>query len=194
MDEDLPKMDPIWEEQPKEPQVDAPPPMQVIVQPAQPEAAESATGQTLPQNPTSPPQAQFIQGQMQPMNMGMGTGMGAAPQQVVYIPLKYQPATNYRTISYIVLAIGILAAFLGNILAEITGFYALSDLSSVLCCGSFTAVIFLDAAYYKGKADWESANGLSNTGSTASLVIEVIFGLICALFFVLTLLSMATEF
>ena len=91
MDEDLPKMDPIWEEQPTQPQVDAPPPMQVIVQPAQPEAATSATDQTQSQNPSSPPQTQFIQGQMQPMNMGMGAGMGAAPQQVVYIPLKYKP-------------------------------------------------------------------------------------------------------
>ena len=124
----------------------------------------------------------------------MGAGMGAAPQQVVYIPVKYQPTTNYRTISYLVLAIGILGSFLGNILAEATGFYALSNLSSVLCCGSFTAVIFLDAAYYKGKADWESANGMSNTGSTASLVIEVILGMICACFFVLALLGMATEF
>ncbi len=187
-------MDPIWEEQPTQPQVDAPPPMQVIVQPAQPEAAGPATDQTQSQNPSSPPQTQFIQGQMQPMNMGMGAGMGAAPQQVVYIPLKYKPTTNYRTISYIVLAIGILGSFLGNILADITGFYALSDLSSVLCCGSFTAVIFLDAAYYKGKADWELANGMSNTGSTVSLVFEVILGMICAFFFVLTLLGMATEF
>ena len=194
MDEDLPKMDPIWEEQPTQPQVDAPPPMQVIVQPAQPEAATSATGQTQSQKPSSPPPAQFIQGQMQPMNMGMGAGMGAAPQQVVYIPLKYKPTTNYRTISYIVLAIGILGSFLGNIMADITGFYVFSDLSSVLCCGSFTAVIFLDAAYYKGKADWELANGMSNTGSTASLVFEVILGMICAFFFVLTLLGMATEF
>jgi hypothetical protein len=189
MDEERPKMDPLWEQQSEPPQADTPPPAQVIVQAAQPDAAGSATDQTPPPNPISPPQPQFIQGQMQPMNMGMGMGMGAVPQQVVYVPLKFQPTTNYRTISYIVLAIGFLSNILGNILAEFTGAYILSDLSTVLCCGSFTAVLFLDAAYYKGKSDWQAANGMSNTGSMVSLVLDTILGFLCALFFVLFVLG-----
>ena len=112
------------------------------------------------------------------------------PQQVMYIPLTYKPTNNYRTISYIVLGFGFIASIFGNILAEATGSYLLMDLSSLVCCGSFTAVLFLDAAYYKGKADWQMANGMPNTGSTASLVIESIFGIICAIFFVLILIGM----
>ena len=111
------------------------------------------------------------------------------PQQVVYIPLAYKPTKNYRTISYIVLGFGIIASIFGNILAEVSGSTLLMDLSSLVCCGSFTAVLFLDAAYYKGKADWQMANGMSNTGSTASLVIESIFGIICVIFFVLMLIG-----
>lgn len=119
----------------------------------------------------------------------MMTGITTVPQQVIYIPLTYKPTTNYRTISYIVLSFGVIIAIFGNILAEVSGSYILMDLSSLVCCGSFTAVLFLDAAYYKGKADWQMANGMPNTGSTASLVIESIFGIICAMFFVLMLIG-----
>jgi len=119
----------------------------------------------------------------------MMAGTTMVPQQVMYIPLTYKPTTNYRTISYIVLAFGIIAAIIASFLAEASGSYLLMDLSSLVCCGSFTAVLFLDAAYYKGKADWQMANGMPNTGSTASLVIESIFGVLCAIFFVLMLIG-----
>lgn len=119
----------------------------------------------------------------------MMAGTTMVPQQVMYIPLTYKPTTNYRTISYIVLAFGIIGAIIASFLAEASGSYLLMDLSSLVCCGSFTAVLFLDAAYYKGKADWQMANGMPNTGSTASLVIESIFGILCAIFFVLMLIG-----
>jgi len=119
----------------------------------------------------------------------MMAGTTMVPQQVMYIPLTYKPTTNYRTISYIVLAFGIIAAIIASFLAEASGSYLLMELSSLVCCGSFTAVLFLDAAYYKGKADWQMANGMPNTGSTASLVIESIFGVLCAIFFVLMLIG-----
>jgi len=119
----------------------------------------------------------------------MMAGTTMVPQQVMYIPLTYKPTTNYRTISYIVLAFGIISAIIASFLAEASGSYLLMDLSSLVCCGSFTAVLFLDAAYYKGKADWQMANGMPNTGSTASLVIESIFGVLCAIFFVLMLIG-----
>ena len=119
----------------------------------------------------------------------MMAGTTMVPQQVMYIPLTYKPTTNYRTISYIVLAFGIISAIIASFLAEASGSYLLMDLSSLVCCGSFTAVLFLDAAYYKGKADWQMANGMPNTGSTASLVIESIFGILCAIFFVLMLIG-----
>ncbi|MGB0516247.1 MAG: hypothetical protein ACPGKR_04835 [Poseidonia sp.] len=186
MNDELPKVDPLWEQPSTQPDVGHLPPAQNIAQPAQPQPAMPAMGQAPSSVPTTPPPTQYIQGQMQPM-MG-GTTM--VPQQVMYIPLTYKPTNNYRTISYIVLGFGFIASIFGNILAEATGSYLLMDLSSLVCCGSFTAVLFLDAAYYKGKADWQMANGMPNTGSTASLVIESIFGIICAIFFVLILIGM----
>ena len=122
---------------------------------------------------------------MQPMMAG--TTM--FPQQIMYIPLTYKPITNYRTISYIVLGFGIIATIFGSFLANVSGSILLLDLTNLVCCGSFTAVLFLDAAYYKGKADWQMANGMPNTGSIASLVIESIFGIICVIFFVLILIG-----
>lgn len=180
MNDELPKVDPLWEQSSTQPEVGHAPPAQHITQPSMFEM-----GQAPSPNPITPPPTQIIQGQMQPMM----TGITTVPQQVIYIPLTYKPTTNYRTISYIVLSFGVIIAIFGNILAEVSGSYILMDLSSLVCCGSFTAVLFLDAAYYKGKADWQMANGMPNTGSTASLVIESIFGIICAIFFVLMLIG-----
>ena len=201
MTEELPKVDPLWEQPSTPPEVGYAPPAQNIAQPtqaqfvqaqpAQPQFVQAqpaipATNQAPSPIPTSPPPTQFIQGQLQPMM----NGTSMVHQHVMYIPLVYKPTTNYRTISYLVLAFGIIASLFGNILAESSGSILLYDLSTLICCGSFTAVLFLDAAYYKGKADWQMANGVSNTGSTASLAIEVVFGIICVIFFVLALIGM----
>ena len=139
----------------------------------------------------TPPQTQFIQAQTQPMGMGMGMGMGMVPQQVMYIPLKYTPQTNYRTIAYIVLAAGICISIMLSIVSTFTGSAIVEALSSVMCCGSFTGVVFLDAAYYKGKADWQQANGMANGGSTTSMVIELIIGVTCVVLFLFLLLGLS---
>ena len=49
-------------------------------------------------------------------------------------------------------------------------------------------------AYYKGKADWQTANGMSNTGSTVSMVLEGILGVICAVFVVFVFIGMLSGF
>ena len=64
-------------------------------------------------------------------------------------------------------------------------------LLSVMCCGSFTGFVFLDVAYYKGKADWQQANGMANGGSTTSMVIELIIGVICVVLFLFLLLGLS---
>ena len=115
--------------------------------------------------------------------------MGMVPQQVVYIPLKYTPQKNYRTISYIVLAAGICISIMLSIVSTFTGSAMVSDLGTLVCCGSFTGVVFLDAVYYKGKADWQQANGMANGGSTTSMVIEFILGGILVMFFLLLVLD-----
>lgn len=186
MNDELPKVDPLWEQPSTQPEVGHSPPAQNLAQPTQTQPAMPATGQAPTSIPTTPPPTQYFQGQLQPMMVGTST----VPQQVMYIPLNYKPTTNYRTISYIVLGLGIIASIFGNILAGASDSALLMNLSSLVCCGSFTAVLFLDAAYYKGKADWQMAHGMPNTGATASLVIESIFGIICAIFFVLILIGM----
>ena len=120
---------------------------------------------------------------MQPMGMGM------APQQVVYIPLKYTPQTNYRTISYIVLALGIGISMMLSFAGQSTGSALVEVLGSLVCCGSFTGVVFLDAAYYKGKGDWQQANGMANGGSRASMIIEFIIGGILVVLFLLMMIG-----
>tara|TARA_B100000459_G_scaffold126061_1_gene78963 strand:- start:1520 stop:2044 length:525 start_codon:yes stop_codon:yes gene_type:complete len=137
------------------------------------------------QIPRPPPQTQFIQTQMQPMAM--------APQQVVYIPLKFTPQTNYRTISYIVLVAGFFVSIMLNVFSGIMGSSAIENLASLVCCGSFTGVVFLDASYYKSKADWELAHGIANGGTKTNMVLEIILGTILALWFLLMLLGAALE-
>lgn len=148
------------------------------------EPLSSNDGSPQPMSAT-PPQTQFIQAQMQPMVM--------VPQQVMYIPLKYTPEKNYRTIAYIVLAAGICISIMLSIVSTFTGSAIVEALSSVMCCGSFTGVVFLDVAYYKGKADWQQANGMANGGSTTSMVIELIIGVICVVLFLLLLLGLSLE-
>ncbi len=131
------------------------------------------------------PTGQFIQGQ--PMMMAGG------PQQVVYVPLKFSPQPNYRTWSYIAIGLAFVGAFLGILIGDILGQPDLGEaLNSLLCCGGFTAAIFLDVAYYKGKADWQTANGMSNTGSTLSMVLEGIIGVICAVIVVFGFIGMVS--
>ena len=131
---------PLAEGLAQQPQVSTPTPSLAPNEPL-----SSHHGSPQPMSPTPPP-TQFIQAQMQPMGM--------VPQQVMYIPLKYTPQKNYRTISYIVLAAGICISMMLSFVSTFTGSAIFESLTSVMCCGSFTGVVFLDAAYYKGKADW----------------------------------------
>jgi hypothetical protein len=170
---------PLAEGLAQQPQVSTPTPSLAPNEPL-----SSHHGSPQPMSPT-PPQTQFIQAQMQPMGM--------VPQQVMYIPLKYTPQKNYRTISYIVLAAGICISMMLSFVSTFTGSAIFESLTSVMCCGSFTGVVFLDAAYYKGKADWQQANGMANGGSTTSMVIELIIGAILAVLFLLMLLGLSLE-
>ena len=136
---------------------------------------------------TPTPQGQYIQGNAQAMAPGM------AQQQVVYVPLKYSPQPNYRTISYIVLGAGIALSFVLSFTAEAMKSAVIESLGSLVCCGAFTAVVFLDAAFYKGKADWQQAHGMPSGGSTSSMVFELIIGGILAVLFLLTFLGVILE-
>ncbi|MEC7988743.1 MAG: hypothetical protein VX151_02255 [Candidatus Thermoplasmatota archaeon] len=125
---------------------------------------------------------------------GQPMAMGGVPQQVVYIPLSYTPQPNYRTWSYVAIGLAIVGAFFGTFLGIAFNQPVLGEaLNSLLCCGGFTAAVFLDVAYYKGKADWQSANGMSNTGSVVSMVIEALVGVLCVLLLVFAFINLASR-
>ena len=147
--------------------------------------SENSAPQPVLVTPTQ--QAQFIQGNMQAVAPGM-------VQPMAYIPLKYNPKPNYRTISYIVLGVGIVVSILASAASSGTTSNILEAFSSMVCCGAFTSVVFLDAAFYSGKAKWQQVNGLPSGGSTTSFVIEMILGVILAIMFMFTALAFVLEF
>ena len=166
-----------------------PPSVEISSGQGQPDATNvafpTADGASQPVLVTPTPQGQYIQGNAQAMTPGM------AHQQVVYVPLKYSPQPNYRTISYIVLGAGIALSFVLSLMGGASGI--MQSLGSLVCCGAFTAVVFLDAAFYKGKADWQQAHGMPSGGSTSSMVLELIIGGILAVLFLLTFLGVILE-
>ena len=115
--------------------------------------------------------------------------------QIVYIDLKYNPEKNFRYWSYGVIAIGI-AIYMFSVFTsgEINGEPG-NGLGMIIgnsvCCLSFSIAFFLDAAFYKGKSDWQTSTGQSNTGSMVGLVFDIIFGIIALLWaiFILTVIQ-----
>lgn len=168
-----------------------PPSVEISPSQGQPDATNFAFPSTdaapKPVLVTPTPQGQYIQGNMQVMAPGM------VQQQVMYVSLKYSPQPNYRTISYIVLGAGIALSFILNFTAAGMNSRIMESLGSLVCCGAFTAVVFLDAAFYKGKADWQQAHGMSADGSKTSMVVELVIGGILVILFVLGLLGAILE-
>ena len=98
---------------------------------------------------------------------------GQLSQQVIYVPNpKFNPETNFRHISYIVMAIAIGFLVFGFFLGEFDG--------ACGCCFFIFGIAFiLDAAYYNNKATWQSEQGDQSTGSTFGLVADLLFGFLC---------------
>lgn len=116
--------------------------------------------------------------------------------QIVYIDLKYNPENNFRYWSYGVIAIGIAIYMLGVFTSgEINGEPG-NGLGMIIgnsvCCLSFSIAFFLDAAFYKGKSEWQTSTGQSSTGSIVGMVFDIIFGII-ALFYAVFLLILIGE-
>lgn len=143
---------------------DNPPPEQIIIQPQQ-----------------------QLQGQVQLVQV-------AQQPQIVYIDLKYRPENNLRYWSYAVIGIGIVIYVStvfssGALNGDGSGLGMI--IGNSVCCLSFSIAFFLDAAFYKGKSDWQTSTGQSNTGSMVGLVFDIIFGIIALLWaiFILTVIQ-----
>ena len=126
--------------------------------------------------PEKPNQTQFS-GQPQYINQQIQQSQGAFPQQqIIIINAKYQPSFNFRYLSYAVFALGITAYFiLSNMRTDGDIDQYLRFLSEATCCLSIILTFVFDAVFYKGKADWQSTTGQSNTGSITGMVFDILF-------------------
>ena len=140
----------------------------------------------------SPPEPIIIQPQQQIQGQVQLVQVAQQPQ-VVYIDLKYRPENNLRYWSYCVFGIGI-----GIYMSTVFSSGALNGdgsglgviIGNSVCCLSFSIAFFLDAAFYKGKSDWQTSTGQSNTGSMVGLVFDIIFGIIALLWAIFILMIM----
>lgn len=116
------------------------------------------------------PAQQIIQGDVENTNT-------EEQQQIIYVELKYKPEQNYRRLSYVVIILGVMIYFVSIFAFSGSNSYGVFW-GSAACCLSFSAGLFLDAAFYKGKSDWQIATGQSNSGSKTGMVIDIILGII----------------
>ena len=134
-------------------------------------------------DPKEQSQTQFS-GQPQYINQQIQQSQGAFPQQqIIIINAKFQPSFNFRYLSYAVFALGITASvILGNMHTDGDFDQYLRFLSEATCCLSIILTFVFDAVFYKGKADWQSTTGQSNTGSLTGMIFDIIFAGLVILF------------
>ena len=124
-----------------------------------------------------PNQTQFS-GQPQYINEQIQQTQGVFPQQqIIIINAKYQPDFNFRYLSYAVFALGIIGSMFLSFArtdSDVDGYLRL--LSEATCCLSIILTFVFDAVFYKGKADWQSTTGQSNTGSITGMIFDILFG------------------
>jgi len=134
-------------------------------------------------DPEKQNQTQFS-GQPQYINQQIQQTQGVFPQQqIIIINAKYQPDFNFRYLSYAVFALGITAYFiLSTMRTDSDVDQYLRFLSEATCCLSIILTFVFDAVFYKGKADWQSTTGQSNTGSLTGMIFDIIFAGLVVLF------------
>ena len=122
--------------------------------------------------------------QPQYINQQIQQTQGVFPQQqIIIINAKYQPDFNFRYLSYAVFGLGITAYFiLSTMRTDSDVDQYLPFLSEATCCLSIILTFVFDAVFYKGKADWQSTTGQSNTGSLTGMIFDIIFAGLVILF------------
>ena len=119
---------------------------------------------------TKPP-PQVVVGTTKPQQQVL---TGQVGQQLIHVPNPtFKPETNFRHISYIVMASAIaVLVFFGFLGGDF-------DAACGCCFLIFGIGLMFDAAYYSSKATWQSEQGQSSTGSILGLLTDVLFGFIC---------------
>jgi hypothetical protein len=125
-------------------------------------------------DPNQPPQ-QVVVGGTQPQVLA-GQPIN---QQVIYVQAPaFKPNPNYRHISYIIIAGGILLSIAFGVMADISGTYV-GQLTNSMCCGALGIACILDAMYYNDKSTWQQQTGADTTSTTIGMIADIIFGIIC---------------
>ncbi|MGB0202204.1 MAG: hypothetical protein ACPF9L_05470 [Candidatus Poseidoniaceae archaeon] len=136
------------------------------------------------QNTNIEKRTQVIQGDVQNTNTEQ-------QQEITYVDLKYKPEQNYRHLSYVVIILGVMIYFLSIMASSGTNSFGVF-LGNVMCWLFFSAGLFLDAAFYKGRSEWQIANGQSNSESKTGMIVDIIvgiFGLWVAIFALVSFLE-----
>ncbi len=134
-------------------------------------------------DPKEQSQTQFY-GQPQNINQQIQQTQGAFPQQqVIIINAKYKPDFNFRYLSYAVFALGITASVIfSNLHTDSDVDQYLRFLSEASCCLSIILALVFDTVFYKGKADWQTNTGQSNTGSITGMIFNLLFASLVIIF------------
>ena len=134
-------------------------------------------------DPGKPSQTQFS-GQTQYIKEQIQQTQGAFPQQqIIIINANFQPSFNFRYLSYAIFAFGITGSWILSITSidsDVDQY--LRFLSEATCCLSIILTFVFDAVFYKGKADWQSTTGQSNTGSITGMIFDLLFAGIVIIF------------
>ena len=139
------------------------------------------------------PETQYIQNPQNPPLVVTQYAQPVALQpQIVYV-LKYRPESgNMRHWSYLAFFAGVVIFFgsvVFGVMFDLNVFFLLGE---SLCCLSFGLGFFLDAAFYKGKSEWESSTGQSNGGSTTGMIFDILFGIIAVVIALLVLIGVTS--
>ena len=130
-------------------------------------------------DPYGQPENQYVAPQQYAQPAMQYAQPGMPQQQIVYIDLKYKPEVNLRNWSYLALGVGIIFYFGFMALGANTDSEIFIAIGSTFCCFSFAIACFMDAVFYKGKADWQLSTGQSNGGSITGMIFDIIFGVLC---------------
>ena len=119
----------------------------------------------------------------QPQHFNQQTQGGFPQQQVIIINAKFKPDFNFRYLSYLVFGLGVAISFILSTVnsGDDTSQY-LAFLSEGACCLSIILTFIFDAVFYKGKADWQSSTGQSNTGSITGMIFDILFASLVIIF------------
>lgn len=110
-------------------------------------------------------------------------------QQIIILNPKYKPELNFRLISTGILVLGIAISIALPFIGIDESGSVLFQISAYICCSSFILALLVDAIYLKGKSDWQTSLGISNTWSLVSLVLSILFAIGLILILLLNLVG-----